>query len=155
MAFSRPGALILIPMAPFSFWWCIYSPLTLISFIGYGVSSALIFVRIGPFKPDITIVSYTLSTPLTRTISIVVPRPSMTLTSSTVHSNWSGFSVRFSRSVVWPMLQRSVIRSESPSPVMAEVGTRLKVSSGDSFSQYNATLNPCSLNSRMVFSSCF
>ena len=81
-----------------------------------------------------TIVSLTLRTPFTRTISIVVPRPSMTLTSKTVHSK-SGFSIRFSLSDVYPLLQRSVIKSDKPSPVIAEVGTKLSVSSGDSFSQ--------------------
>ena len=57
IAFSRPGAAIFIPMEPLIFWWWIYSALTLISFNGYGVNKALIYVTIGPLKPWSTIVS--------------------------------------------------------------------------------------------------
>lgn len=60
--------------------------------MGWGVSKARIVVTIGPLKPDSTIVSPTCKVPFTKITSIVVPRPSITLTSRTVHSN-SSFSL--------------------------------------------------------------
>mmetsp|Transcript_6939 Transcript_6939/g.12774 ORF Transcript_6939/g.12774 Transcript_6939/m.12774 type:complete len:210 (+) Transcript_6939:619-1248(+) len=84
-AWSSPLAVILTPIAALiSLWWT-YSDLTRISFIGGGVRRARIEVTMGPCKPHITIVSPSRSTPLTKTTSMVVPRPSTFLTSSTVH----------------------------------------------------------------------
>lgn len=95
-------------------------------------------------------VSPTFRRPFTNTTSIVVPRPSMTLTSSTVHSNVS-FSSSASLWEVWPILQRYIIRSLRPSPVMAEVGQKLIVSSRESLFQYKETLKPSSLKASWVF----
>lgn len=91
-----------------------------------------------------TIVSPTLSRPLTKTTSIVVPWPSITLTSRTVHSKIS-FSYRHSLWDVYPILHKYIIRSERPSPVIADVGQKLIVSSTESFVQYKETLIPNSL----------
>ena len=51
MAYSSPGAEILIPIAPLISLWCMYSALTLISFIGCGVKRALTCVTMAPLKP--------------------------------------------------------------------------------------------------------
>lgn len=52
---------------------------------------------------------------------MVVPRPSMTLTSRTVHSS-SEMYIRLSAILDWVRLTRSMIMSGIPSPVMADVG---------------------------------
>mmetsp|Transcript_33806 Transcript_33806/g.74950 ORF Transcript_33806/g.74950 Transcript_33806/m.74950 type:complete len:223 (-) Transcript_33806:1550-2218(-) len=84
-AVSRPGATILTPMAARISLWSIRAPFTRISRSTCGVLSALIRVTIGPPRPHTTILSPSLSMPLTSTQSTVVPSPSMVLTSSTVH----------------------------------------------------------------------
>mmetsp|Transcript_13234 Transcript_13234/g.20967 ORF Transcript_13234/g.20967 Transcript_13234/m.20967 type:complete len:249 (-) Transcript_13234:2689-3435(-) len=120
-ASSRPGAQIFTPIDVLIFAWWTYSPLTLISFMGCGVSSARMVVTIGPFMPAKTIWSPSFSVPLTSTTSMVVPRPSMFFTSMTVHCSspvHSSFSdMRFC--VSFRSMKR---RSGTPSPVRALVG---------------------------------
>eukprot|EP00659_Diplonema_papillatum_P000807 gene806-biopygen827 len=72
-ASSRPVAAILIPWAALMALWWMYSPFTRISFIGCGVSNARTCVTIGPFNPQMRIVSPSRSVPLTRMTSMVTP----------------------------------------------------------------------------------
>ena len=54
---------------------------------GCGVKSARTVVTMGPSIPHSTILSDSLITPFDKMTSIVVPSPSMTFTSSMVHSS--------------------------------------------------------------------
>lgn len=47
-------------------------------------------------------------------------------------------------------LMTIIIKSGTPSPVTALVGTKLTVCMGSSFSQYSLALSPCSLRARMA-----
>mmetsp|Transcript_1392 Transcript_1392/g.2815 ORF Transcript_1392/g.2815 Transcript_1392/m.2815 type:complete len:226 (-) Transcript_1392:2013-2690(-) len=86
MALDSSRATILTPIAPSIFLWCWYSPFTRNSFMGCGVSKALICVEIAsPLDPQQTIVSPSRRVPLTRTTSIVVPMPGISFTSRIVH----------------------------------------------------------------------
>jgi len=51
------------------------------------------------------------------------------------------------------MLHKYIIKSERPSPVIADVGTKLSVSSGELFSQYRATFSPISANASVALAS--
>jgi hypothetical protein len=58
--------------------------------MGCGVSSARMVVLMGPCRPHTTMVSPSWRTPFTSTTSMVVPSPSMTFTSRTVHCEETG-----------------------------------------------------------------
>mmetsp|Transcript_117878 Transcript_117878/g.313578 ORF Transcript_117878/g.313578 Transcript_117878/m.313578 type:complete len:255 (+) Transcript_117878:739-1503(+) len=133
-ASSKPGAQIFTPMDMLICWWWTYSPFTRISFMGCGVRSARMVVTMGPLMPAITIWSPSRSVPLTRTTSIVVPRPSMFLTSMTVHCN-SSFTSSLAPICVCVRVSSWNNRSGTPSPVSALVGTIETVLRGSSFSQ--------------------
>lgn len=110
---------------------------------GWGVNNARTFVAIAPSIPHTTIRSPSRMTPFDRMTSIVVPIPSMTLTSRTVHSS---SEIYIKRSVIrcWVSWMSSMIMSGTPSPVMAEVGTRETVRPRSLFSSYSSELKPCS-----------
>ena len=87
----------------------------------------------GPAMPHTTIVSPSRSSPFTSTTSMVVPRPSIVLTSRIVACVCG---VNMSR---WLMsccvsCTSSMSRSGTPSPVKAEVGTTLTLRLKLSFS---------------------
>ena len=90
---------------------------------GCGVSRARICVTIGPFKPQTTILSPSLKIPFDKMTSMVVPRPSMTLTSKTVHSNSDKY-INLSLILCWVRFTNNMIMSGTPSPVCADVGTK-------------------------------
>mmetsp|Transcript_11024 Transcript_11024/g.24450 ORF Transcript_11024/g.24450 Transcript_11024/m.24450 type:complete len:259 (-) Transcript_11024:960-1736(-) len=135
-ASTRPmsGATIFTPMAPEMDSWCMYSDLMRISFEGGGVSSALMVVTTGPFMVLRTMVSPSLRVPLTSTTSTVWPSPSMTFTSSTLHCRCSTY-MSLSVSLLCVSVTSIISRSGTPSPVTAEVGTRLTVLPRSVFSQ--------------------
>mmetsp|Transcript_36534 Transcript_36534/g.91434 ORF Transcript_36534/g.91434 Transcript_36534/m.91434 type:complete len:258 (-) Transcript_36534:1614-2387(-) len=123
-ASSRPCAEILTPIAACICLWWMYSPLTRSSFSGCGVRRALMFVTIGPLIPHTMMVSPSCSVPLTRITSIVVPRPSMFLTSRMVHCSSSLYTMALVM-MSCVSLTSSMSRSGMPSPVMALVGATL------------------------------
>lgn len=86
------------------------------------MSSARTVVTIGPLKPQSTMVSPCLSAPLARMMSTVWPRPSTTLTSSTVACGSRAHMSRCTMKVC-VSLTISCSMSGMPSPVIAEVGT--------------------------------
>jgi hypothetical protein len=123
--------------------------LILISLIGGGVSRALTSVTIAPFRPHNTIVSLTLSTPLDKTTSMVVPRPSMTLTSRIVQSSSEIYiSLAFILSCVSLTSSNSI--SGTPSPVTADVGTSEMFFPRFLFSSKISAFKPCSANASLV-----
>mmetsp|Transcript_12637 Transcript_12637/g.38681 ORF Transcript_12637/g.38681 Transcript_12637/m.38681 type:complete len:222 (+) Transcript_12637:784-1449(+) len=124
-AFSRPSAAIFTPCAASISLWCRYCPLTLISRKGCGVSRARTFVTMGPSRPHTTIVSPSFNLPPDSTTSIVVPKPSMTFTSNTVHCSTSEYTNLSLRSFCGSCTS-IMRRSGMPSPVIAEVGTNDK-----------------------------
>eukprot|EP01139_Manchomonas_bermudensis_P011151 Amastigsp_a342197_108.p4 type:complete len:199 gc:universal Amastigsp_a342197_108:599-1195(+) len=150
--FSRSCAQILRPCAANTVLWCWYGVFTRSSFIGCGVSSARTRVWIGPSRPQSRSSSPSWRAPLTSTTSIVVPRPSIALTSRTVASTRSWTVSRFSMSR-WVSCVMSRSRSGSPSPVCADVGTSemfVRKSLRSLFSQYGTALKPCSANASMA-----
>ena len=88
-AFSRSVADSFTPRAALTILWWTNCPLMRISFMGWGVRMARIVVRMGPLRPQTAIRSPSRNTPFERMQSIVVPRPSITFTSRTVHSKFS------------------------------------------------------------------
>jgi hypothetical protein len=98
-----------------------YSFLTLISFIGCGVIIALILVSIIPLYPDSNIRSPSFKVPETNITSIVVPRPSIFLTSKTVQFNSVLYSSLYLSFVVVYFIT-TPNKSGIPSPVTPEVG---------------------------------
>lgn len=91
-----------------------------------------------------------LSTPSIRMASIVVPWPSIILTSITVQLNSSFYTI-FLLMKVDVYLTMTDSKSGIPSPVTPDVGTIGTYSLGFMPSQYIATLNFCSLSSVMTF----
>jgi len=69
-------------------------------------------------------VSSILSYPLTRIESIVIPKPYVGLTSRTVHTNLSLNYFLSDGKWSWQYLTRYINKSETPYPVLADVGTR-------------------------------
>mmetsp|Transcript_111852 Transcript_111852/g.316398 ORF Transcript_111852/g.316398 Transcript_111852/m.316398 type:complete len:256 (+) Transcript_111852:756-1523(+) len=134
IASSRPGAQILTPIDVLIWVWCMYSFLTRISFMGCGVKSARMVVTIAPPIPAMTIWSPSRKVPFTRITSIVVPRPSMFLTSITVHWSSSCTSSLLLRRL-WLRCRSWYRRSGTPSPVSALVGMMETQERGSSFSQ--------------------
>lgn len=98
---------------------------------------------IGPSVPAKTIVSPSLIVPFDRMTSIVVPKPSMILTSRMVHSS-SPKNIK--RSVIRSCvnLTSSLSMSGIPSPEMAEVGTTETVRRKSVFWSKSSVLRPCS-----------
>ena len=132
-----------------------YSPLTRISFIGWGVKMAFTFVTIGPWNPYRTIWSFYLRTPSTKMQSIVGPWPSITFLSSTVQLNYSfTFTLLLRKTEVYLTItaNRSGIPfyflklNEFTSPVIPDVGTIETKVFGSSFFQNSATLKPYCYN---------
>mmetsp|Transcript_67047 Transcript_67047/g.112235 ORF Transcript_67047/g.112235 Transcript_67047/m.112235 type:complete len:237 (+) Transcript_67047:620-1330(+) len=121
-AWSSSVAEIFTPWAARISLWCTYSPLTRISFRGWGVRSARMWVMMGPLRPPRMMVSPSRSTPFTRITSMVCPRPSMIFTSRITQSSWS-FSVILSCRCFCVSCVISSSRSGMPSPVCADVGT--------------------------------
>mmetsp|Transcript_39834 Transcript_39834/g.98586 ORF Transcript_39834/g.98586 Transcript_39834/m.98586 type:complete len:260 (+) Transcript_39834:652-1431(+) len=121
-ACSNPCATILTPIAPSMLLWCWYVPFTRISRIGCGVSSARMVVVMAPAKPATTMVCPSLSVPLMRMTSMVVPSPSSIFTSSTVHCT-ALMNCRRSFMRLCVRSHSRCIRSGMPSPECAEVGT--------------------------------
>mmetsp|Transcript_24051 Transcript_24051/g.43940 ORF Transcript_24051/g.43940 Transcript_24051/m.43940 type:complete len:411 (-) Transcript_24051:48-1280(-) len=163
--FSICCALIFTPMAALRVLWWMYSDLMRSSRFGGGVSSALMVVTTGPSRVAQTMVSPSRNSPFTMMTSMVVPSPSMTLTSNTVHCRVDTYMILVSRRSWLYWIRRSRM-SATPSPVMAEVGHRDTTVPGSGFSQYSSAFSPCSMsctrtccmrsrNSCTVFSSCF
>mmetsp|Transcript_10592 Transcript_10592/g.21038 ORF Transcript_10592/g.21038 Transcript_10592/m.21038 type:complete len:291 (-) Transcript_10592:529-1401(-) len=144
-AFSSPTAQILMPTAPFSLSLCTYWDLMRSSRFGGGVSSARTVVTNGPSVVHTTMVAPLSSSPLTRITSMVQPRPSMTFTSSTVHCRL-GLKLSFFAKCCWLSLLSMCSRSLTPSPEIADVGTKLTVEPSSSFSQYSSALRPFSIS---------
>mmetsp|Transcript_55092 Transcript_55092/g.159528 ORF Transcript_55092/g.159528 Transcript_55092/m.159528 type:complete len:270 (+) Transcript_55092:1025-1834(+) len=117
--------------------------------MGCGVSNARIVVTMGPPIPANTIWSPSFNVPLTRMTSMVVPRPSMFLTSMTVHCNSSSISSlsAITSCVLFKAMYR---RSGTPSPVNALVGTMDTWEVGSSFSQYSAQFKPRWFSCKMM-----
>mmetsp|Transcript_24307 Transcript_24307/g.76190 ORF Transcript_24307/g.76190 Transcript_24307/m.76190 type:complete len:322 (+) Transcript_24307:795-1760(+) len=150
---SSPWPVSFTPMAPVISAWWMYSARTRISRPGGGVSTARSCVTTGPSRVQHTMRSPSRSVPLTSTASTVVPRPSMTLTSMTVHSSASCAMI-FSMARVWLSMDSRRSRSGTPSPVMADVGDMgMTSSSKASSSQYMATLRPSSLSCSLASAS--
>lgn len=86
---------------------------------------ALTFVTIGPLNPSKTIWSSFLIFPSTKRQSIVVPYPSIILTSITVHANLSFLTLILFEilGIVVAYLTSKDKISGTPSPVIPEVGT--------------------------------
>jgi hypothetical protein len=101
------------------------------------------------FKPHNTILSPSCNLPLDKMTSIVVPRPSITFTSRTVHSN----SERYIKSLVirfWVNFINKCKRSGTPSPVCADAGQRETYLKKFLFSYEKIVFKPCSLKGTIV-----
>ena len=104
----------------------------------------------GPEIPATTIVCPSRNVPLMRMTSIVVPRPSIIFTSSTVHCTASkNCSRSFMR--VWVRSTRVWIRSGIPWAVIADVGTTLMNLRTSGLSQYMAAFRPSFASSSITF----
>ena len=103
---------------------CKYSFFTLISYKGCVVSKALIEVLIIPLNPSKQILSPSFKVPFTSKTSIVVPKPSIFLTSKIVQLKLS-FNVIFSFKNYYEYFSITEKRSGTPSPVKPLVGTIL------------------------------
>mmetsp|Transcript_56809 Transcript_56809/g.128752 ORF Transcript_56809/g.128752 Transcript_56809/m.128752 type:complete len:249 (-) Transcript_56809:1307-2053(-) len=144
-AFSSPTAQILMPTAPSRCSWWMYCDLTRSSRFGGGVSSARTWVTTGPSVVHTTMEAPLSIEPLTKITSTVHPRPSMTLTSSTVHCRL-GLKLSFSARCFWLSRASMWSKSFTPSPVMAEVGTSDTVEPSSLLSQYSSALRPFSMS---------